>query len=130
MSALRHYVYAGAWIISRLSKAAIRINVTRLSLNHTSPYDVSHESTTEQPIKIPHAELSTEALLGVIESFVLREGTDYGAITYTLAEKVERVRNQLEHGDAVLVYDPNTRTIDIIVTGEIRSLDDDDSLDP
>ena len=30
------------------------------------------------PVAVPHTELSPEALQGVIEAFVLREGTDYG----------------------------------------------------
>ena len=50
------------------------------------------------PILIPHHELSEDALAGVIESFVLREGTEYGERDYSLAEKVLHVRGQLDAG--------------------------------
>jgi uncharacterized protein YheU (UPF0270 family) len=55
------------------------------------------------PVRVPHEALSSDALQGVLESFVLREGTDYGTHEYTLAEKVEHVRRQLERGDAHVV---------------------------
>ncbi len=64
-------------------------------------------------IKVPLSELSEEALAGVVESFVLREGTDYGHREFTLAEKRALVRKQLESGDAVIYFDPLTRSIDI-----------------
>lgn len=51
---------------------------------------------------IPHRMLSPEALRGVIEAFVTREGTDYGAHDLPLATKVAQVRHQLDAGTAVL----------------------------
>jgi uncharacterized protein YheU (UPF0270 family) len=65
-------------------------------------------------VTVPHRELSPEALRGVIESFVLREGTDYGEREYTLEEKVDHVLRQLERREAHIVFDPNTRTVDIV----------------
>jgi uncharacterized protein YheU (UPF0270 family) len=70
----------------------------------------------QEPVMVPHAELSAEALRGVIESFVLREGTDYGERELSLEEKLSRVYAQLERGEAQIVFDPNTETIDIIPT--------------
>lgn len=49
---------------------------------------------------IPWQQLEPDTLTNLIESFVLREGTDYGEETFTLAEKVEQVRQQLKTGDA------------------------------
>jgi uncharacterized protein YheU (UPF0270 family) len=49
--------------------------------------------------------LSPEALRGVIESFITREGTDYGVHEVPLATKVGQVRHQLDVGLAVIVYD-------------------------
>jgi uncharacterized protein len=40
---------------------------------------------------IPHRLLSPDALRGLIEAFVTREGTDYGAQEVPLATKVGRV---------------------------------------
>jgi len=64
-----------------------------------------------EPILIPYAELSAEALRGVIESFVLREGTDYGEREYSLEQKVAHVRDQLERGQARILFDPETNTV-------------------
>jgi uncharacterized protein YheU (UPF0270 family) len=57
---------------------------------------------------IPHRLLSPDALRGVIEAFVAREGTDYGLQDVPLATKVFQVQQQLDAGTAVLVYDEDT----------------------
>jgi uncharacterized protein YheU (UPF0270 family) len=67
------------------------------------------------PLVIPHTELSADALQGVIESFVLREGTEYGATDFSLQQKVAHVTRQLERGEAQIVFDPNSESIDIVV---------------
>ena len=69
----------------------------------------------QEPVAIPHGELSADALRGVIESFVLREGTEYGAIDFSLEQKVARVMRQLERNEARIMFDPNSETIDIVV---------------
>ena len=67
------------------------------------------------PVEVPPEELSPPALRGVIESFVLREGTDYGERDVSLEDKVAAVRAQLQRGDARILFDPVTETIDIVV---------------
>ena len=62
---------------------------------------------------IPHQQLSAEALQGLIEEFVTREGTDYGDVEIGLAEKVAQVRGQLDLGQAVIVYDPHNGSVSI-----------------
>lgn len=69
----------------------------------------------EEPIAIAHTDLSSAALQGVIESFVLREGTDYGEKEFSLEQKVARVIAQLERGEARVMFDPNSESIDIVV---------------
>jgi uncharacterized protein YheU (UPF0270 family) len=69
----------------------------------------------EDPVIIPHTELTADALQGVIESFVLREGTEYGAHDYSLEQKVAHVLRQLERKEAQIVFDPNSESIDIVV---------------
>jgi uncharacterized protein YheU (UPF0270 family) len=75
---------------------------------------------TVEPLFVPWSELSAEALHGVIEAFILREGTDYGFHEMALAEKVLQVRQQLERGDAKIIFDAETETIDIIVAHSPR----------
>jgi len=68
---------------------------------------------------IPFEKLSKEALLGVIEEFVTRDGTDYGLLEPELEQKIERVLRQLEKGDAFIVYDEATMTTNIVLKDEI-----------
>jgi uncharacterized protein len=67
-------------------------------------------------VRVPHTELSSDLLRAVIESFVLREGTDYGEREFTLEEKVARVVRQLERGEAQIIFDPKTESVDVVVT--------------
>jgi uncharacterized protein YheU (UPF0270 family) len=66
-------------------------------------------------MQIPYGELTTDALRGVVEAFILREGTDYGAREFSLDEKVAHVMAQLEAGEAHIVFDPETQSVDIVV---------------
>lgn len=68
------------------------------------------------PVEVPHAELSADALRSVIESFVLREGTDYGERDVSHDAKMTQVLRQLERGEARILFDPVTESIDIVVT--------------
>lgn len=64
-------------------------------------------------MEIPVNSLSAEALQGVIEEFVTREGTDYGADPIPLSTKVRDVIRQLERDELVLLFDPVTETVDL-----------------
>jgi uncharacterized protein YheU (UPF0270 family) len=68
-------------------------------------------------ISIPPDQLTTEALLGVIDAFILREGTDYGHQEFTLDEKRSRVRAMLQRGEAAICYYPENEHIDIVLAG-------------
>jgi uncharacterized protein len=78
------------------------------------------DETAGPPIEVPHRELSADALRGVVESFVLREGTDYGDRDVPFERKVSDVMRQLERREAVIMYDPATDSIDIVVKGAAR----------
>ena len=68
---------------------------------------------------IPHQMLSPEALHGVIEAFVTREGTDDGSHDVSLATTVWQVRQQLAAGTAVIVYDEGTESCTIQPTNQL-----------
>lgn len=73
-----------------------------------------------EPVAIPPEQLSPEALHGLIEAFIMREGTDYGEVEWSLADKVEQVREQLQQRDVVIVFDPFTETCTIVPRAELR----------
>ncbi len=77
--------------------------------------DWDDEEERPPPIDVPFAELSADALRGVVEAFVLREGTDYGARAVSHEDKVAQVLRQLERGEARIVFDPMSETVDIMV---------------
>jgi uncharacterized protein len=68
---------------------------------------------TPEPILVPYTELAADLLHAVVESFVLREGTDYGEKEFSLEDKVAHVIGQLKRGEARIVFDPETETVSI-----------------
>jgi uncharacterized protein YheU (UPF0270 family) len=80
--------------------------------------DLTHVDEPAEPIVVPYTELSDDALRGVLESFVLREGTEYGERDVSLDQKVAQVTRQLQRGEAQIVFDPESETIDIVVAAE------------
>jgi uncharacterized protein YheU (UPF0270 family) len=68
-----------------------------------------------EPVEVPYGELPAELLNAVIESFVLREGTDYGEKELSLEDKVARVVTQLKRGEAKILFDPESESVTIAV---------------
>ncbi len=78
--------------------------------------DESDESAPGEPVPVPYTELTEELLRAVAESYVLREGTDYGEREFSLEDKVAHVISQLKRGEAQIVFDPETETVSIAKT--------------
>jgi len=76
--------------------------------------DEREAEAAERRVEVPHAQLAPEVLRRLIEEFVTRDGTDYGAIERTLAEKVAVVMQQLATGEAAIVVDTESETVDIV----------------
>jgi len=64
---------------------------------------------------IPVNKLSSNALQGVIEEFISRNGTDYGEVEASPETNVRQVKHKLEKGLAVLVFDDQTGTTNIFL---------------
>ena len=77
-------------------------------------------------VKIPYDQLSPEALDGVIEEFVTRDGTDYGEVEVPLEIKIFQVLGQLKCGKAVIVFDQKIETCNILKSDDpvLKALDD------
>ncbi|CDG22833.1 conserved protein of unknown function [Xenorhabdus poinarii G6] len=69
---------------------------------------------------IPWQQLEADTLLNLIESFVLREGTDYGEQEKTLEQKVQDIKRQLERGDVLLVWSELHETVNIMPKDMLR----------
>lgn len=61
-------------------------------------------------MRIPHTEIQDETLSRVIEEYVTRDGTELsdGHV------KIAAVRQALDRGDLVLVYDSETESCNIV----------------
>ncbi|EIJ71866.1 YheU family protein [Pasteurella bettyae] len=62
---------------------------------------------------IPWQELEKETLINIVESFILREGTDYGMEELSLAEKTENLLSQIRSGNVAIFWSELHQTIDI-----------------
>jgi uncharacterized protein len=75
--------------------------------------EIAAEGGVPQSVVVPYTELAAELLHAVIESFVLREGTDYGEREFSLEDKVSHVIGQLKRGEAQIVFDPESQSVSI-----------------
>lgn len=64
---------------------------------------------------VPHQDLDPDTLTSLIESVVLREGTDYGEFEMSLEEKVAMVKRQLKLGLATIEYSEEHESVNIIL---------------
>lgn len=62
---------------------------------------------------IPWQELEETTLYNVLDSFILREGTDYGERELSLAEKRVRLLEQLQADKVVIVWSELHESLDI-----------------
>ena len=75
---------------------------------------------------IPHQQISPDALQGLIEEFITREGTDYGEAEFSLEQKVKQVERQLARGDIVIVFDIATESVSILTKHDARLITNND----
>lgn len=69
---------------------------------------------------IPWQDLDPETLDNLIESFVLREGTDYGEEERSLEQKVADIRRQLQSGEVLVVWSELHETVNIMPRNQFR----------
>ena len=68
----------------------------------------------ENAVIVPHNKLSKEALQGVIDQYISRDGIDSSHVDQSFEQKSEQVRESLKTGKALLIYDQVTTTCTII----------------
>ena len=73
-------------------------------------------------VEVPHQQLSSEALNGLIEEFINREGTDYGEYEHSFADKVAQLQAALASGQAVIVFDPVIESCTLLPRDEFLKL--------
>jgi len=63
---------------------------------------------------IPWQEVDQETLDNLLESIVLREGTDYGSQELNFDTKVDQLKQRLKSGAAVIVYSELHESVDVV----------------
>jgi hypothetical protein len=71
---------------------------------------------------IPHQQLDKNTLYNLIESYVLREGTDYGEQEFSIESKVAQVHQQLINGDAIVFFSELHESVTIISKNEFKAM--------
>jgi uncharacterized protein YheU (UPF0270 family) len=72
-------------------------------------------------IEIPVERLSADVLTAIIEEFILREGTDYGAQEAGMDNKIAQVRRQLELGKVLITFDPATENCTLLTQQQYKN---------
>ncbi|PUA27067.1 MAG: hypothetical protein B0W54_19750 [Cellvibrio sp. 79] len=74
---------------------------------------------------IPYKQLSSDALQGLIEEFITREGTDYGEEEIPLSVKVEQIKQLLKRQEIVVVFDTTSESVSILPRRDAALLEQD-----
>ena len=69
---------------------------------------------------VPYNQISPDALQGLIEEYITRDGTDYGEHEFSLAQKVKQVHQQIVKGDVVVVFDAATESVSLLTRHDAR----------
>ncbi|MGS2718677.1 YheU family protein [Eionea flava] len=67
---------------------------------------------------VPVEKIPLDTLEALIESFITREGTDYGEQEIALDEKVVQVKKQLQLGIVLIVYDAASESVNLMTKAQ------------
>ena len=68
---------------------------------------------------IPYNELSEDALHGLIEDFVTRDGTDYGQAEMSRQEKASHLLELLKAGELMISYNEESESCGLVTREEL-----------
>ncbi len=63
---------------------------------------------------MPWHQLSEDALLGLIEEFITRDGTDYGLRELSLDEKTEEAMSRIKNNSILIIFDEASELCQLI----------------
>lgn len=78
------------------------------------------DNKTEPPIEINHTQLSPEALNGLVENYIIRHGTDYGAVEVSHEKKVAQIKKQISSGHVKIIFDPNIESATLMTKTDFQ----------
>ena len=73
---------------------------------------------------VDHHALRPDTLRRLIEEFVTRDGTEYGETETSLDSRAAQVTAQLERREVVIVFDPGTESVTIVLARDAAAISD------
>lgn len=83
-------------------------------MSDTPPEHHFENHFTGEYTLVPYQQLSPDALKGIIETFIQREGTDYGIVEVDLETKYEQVLQLIKQGIAFIAFDHDSQTVTLV----------------
>ena len=74
-------------------------------------------------IEVPAGQLSEHAILGLVDEFITREGTDYGAYEHSLEQKRTSVLRQLQRNEIAIVFEFESESTTLVRREELARLE-------
>ena len=69
---------------------------------------------------IPWQQLPAATLANLLQEYASRDGTDYGQVETSLADKVEQLKQQLLQGKVVIVYSELHESVNLMLAEEFQ----------
>ncbi|HBD23070.1 MAG TPA: hypothetical protein DC023_01455 [Oceanospirillaceae bacterium] len=69
---------------------------------------------------IPWQQLPAATLDNLLQEYASRDGTDYGQVETSLADKVEQLKQQLLQGKVVIVYSELHESVNLMLAEEFQ----------
>lgn len=69
---------------------------------------------------IPWQQVPVATLDNLLQEYASRDGTDYGQVETTLADKVEQLKQQLLKGKVVIVYSELHESVNLMLAEEFH----------
>lgn len=82
----------------------------------------TNEDVIVEIIEVPFEALEPSTLRSVVESYALRDGTDYGTQEISIEAKVDQLIKQLHSKRICLVYDPELESCTLISAEDLKKL--------
>ena len=71
---------------------------------------------------VPLEQIPSELVDKLLDSFINREGTDYGTIELSIEEKRSNLKDLLKRKEAFIAFDGESETFNLLSKNEVKQL--------
>lgn len=79
---------------------------------------MAEQTEQEIPVEIPSQSISEDVLNAIVESYILREGTDYGEVEVSFEQKMTQILHQIKIGKLKIVFESSSETVNLVLNDE------------